>query len=646
MGKHGRRIARLLEFGVFLVASVAALMLVLQSFNRMPRAERLIREEAPPPSSREPEPAHERQPRDTVRPEPETVFEPGPQPEPEPEPEPEPQPTPRPAPRLVQKLPLTQAEIAGLIDSLLCADSFVEYDFNRRAGRIAERLVQAGMPAWNMVCSEMDSLEDEFGRSRLNAVLACMRWNFSPYFIYQLDVNFMEELYTREVPPKGEFFSPLETFFKEKDAAKLVHAFTLNDPDASFYIFDLVEKLGPAALRPLLEALSDEHRYFHFCVTVALMRLSPRVLKELRQFASDPSPAIRSRAVWALGLSGSKDAVPALVRALRDEESSVRSSAAYMLAMIPDRRSVPHLLKSLEDSDEDVASASADALGVIGDPAAIESLKTYVKSGAQDAGKAGMSALAGIGQQSAGVLLTFLKDEDSEIRTAAAGALAELRSPSTVNALIEALSDKDGSVRAGAADALGYTGGREVIPALGRALSDPDALVRSSVAYSFGRLQNPATADAVAVLLGDDDARVRLAAISSIAKIGGKRALELLVESLGDPELSPLAASGMKNYSEAAGPALIAAFPGLNVEGKCVAARLLAENGVMEAVPILVDNLAHPDVNVRFCADKALRIITGHETSYKCDAEDAERTKGREEWRTWWKEYREEQRRK
>ncbi len=531
-------------------------------------------------------------------------------------------------------------EIAGLIDALRTADPFIESDFARRAGRNANRLLHAGKPAMDMVSQAAASEEDDFARARLNAVLACARWGFGPYFIFELDPNFVGELYTREAPPKGDWLPSLETFLEARDAPKLVKAFTLNDPHASYYIFDFIEKLAPDALKPLLEALTDKHPYFHFCVTVAIMRLAPHTLTELRELAGDDNPDIRDRAVWALGLSGSSDAVGPLTEALKDEEASVRSSAAYMLAMIPKNSAVEHLIPALEDTDDDVAVMCANALGVIGDDAATEALQAYVRSGKEDAKRWGTSALAGIGPSCAGLLVSLLRDPDEETRLRAANALAELRGKTTIPELTAAASaaEKSPAVRAAAADALGYIGGKRAAEVLMKTLRDSDPEVRSSSAYALGRMRFTRAADSLAGLLEDDDARVRMAAISSLAKLGGTRVLDILVESLSNPELSPLAATGIKSYGASAGPALTEAFQKMPAQAKCTIARLLAEAGIADGVPALIDGLADADINVRFCSDKALRIITGHETSYKCDAPLAERAKGQEEWRKWRKE--------
>jgi len=547
--------------------------------------------------------------------------------------------TPISPPVLQTTLPLPEQEMKELIVYLRDSSPFIETDFLRRAGRAVRRLKGAGMPAWEGIARAMEKEDDDFARGRLNAALACMRWGFSAYYIWELDSNFIGELYATRTPEKGEWYSSLETFFKAGDAPKLVQAFSLNDPHASHYIFDFVQKLGSAALKPLLEALSEDHPYFMFCVRIALMRIAPSLVRELKAMANDKKPEIRSRAVWALGLSGSNEAVPLLCRALKDEMPTIRSSAAYMLGMIPDRRSVGFLAAALEDSDEETRAFAAQALGIIGDPSAIKPLVNYVKNGDADAKREGASALAGIGEQAAHELMVMLKSESAQARAAAAAGLAESASASALKPLIDALSDSDSQVRAAAANALGRLGGSEAEKALSGLLSDKDPELRSAGVYALGQMRARGSEQALTGLLEDKDARVRMAAISALCRTGGARALVALVESLGNPELAPLTINGIKNYGRNAGPVLVDTFPKLPPDGKCTVARLLAEIKHVRGVPILIDGLADNDIDVRFCSQKALRIITGHETSYKCDAADTERAKGQEEWREWWKNH-------
>jgi bilin biosynthesis protein len=79
-----------------------------------------------------------------------------------------------------------------------------------------------------------------------------------------------------------------------------------------------------------------------------------------------------------------------------------------------------------------------------------------------------------------------LKDQNKDVRCAAAKALAKLGEPA-IPALREALKDKeDWRVRRAAAEALGNLGDRESIPALREALKDKDSGIRCAAAEALG----------------------------------------------------------------------------------------------------------------------------------------------------------------
>ncbi|MCM8774366.1 MAG: HEAT repeat domain-containing protein, partial [Candidatus Omnitrophica bacterium] len=116
-------------------------------------------------------------------------------------------------------------------------------------------------------------------------------------------------------------------------------------------------------------------------------------------------------------------AVPALIKALGDENWSVRESAAKALGEIKDPRAVPSLIKALGDGDSDVRNSAAEALVKIGSPAVP-------------------------------ALIEALGDGIWYVRSSAAKALGEIKDPRAVPALIKALGDKNSDVRKSAINSL------------------------------------------------------------------------------------------------------------------------------------------------------------------------------------------------
>jgi HEAT repeat protein len=261
----------------------------------------------------------------------------------------------------------------------------------------------------------------------------------------------------------------------------------------------------PARLRELLQQLKDKNAVVRREAAWALGRLGDqRAVPALMQALKDKDWKVRKYAAWALGELGDRRAVPALSQALEDilfwpvreavamalgklgdygfsallqalkyGSPNVRKTAAYALGRLGEPRAVPALMQALKDKDWNGREAAAEALGELGDkramPALIQALKEdwgwWVRESAA-------KALSKLGDPGRLALIQALKDEDENVRKAAAEALGELGDRRAVPALIQALKDEDGSVRGAAAWALGKLGDRRAVPALRQAVKD------------------------------------------------------------------------------------------------------------------------------------------------------------------------------
>ena len=124
-----------------------------------------------------------------------------------------------------------------------------------------------------------------------------------------------------------------------------------------------------------------------------------------------------------------KEAVPALIEALKDEDKTARQNAAEALGnMGPDAKdAVPTLIETLKDKYGAVRRAAADALGSIGPDA----------------------------EEAVPALIEALKNKDGTVHRAAASALGSI-GPDAVPELIEALKNDDGTLRENAANASSF----------------------------------------------------------------------------------------------------------------------------------------------------------------------------------------------
>jgi len=121
-----------------------------------------------------------------------------------------------------------------------------------------------------------------------------------------------------------------------------------------------------------------------------ITRYGDKAVPKLLELLSSDDGELRFSAALALGIMKRPEAAAELRRALTEEHGELtahravprRIAAAILLGMIGDKEAVPDLLKILREPDIDPHSATflIKALGRIGDPSCLEPIKEYVRS--------------------------------------------------------------------------------------------------------------------------------------------------------------------------------------------------------------------------------------------------------------------------
>ncbi|MDH4161885.1 MAG: HEAT repeat domain-containing protein [Nitrospirota bacterium] len=210
----------------------------------------------------------------------------------------------------------------------------------------------------------------------------------------------------------------------------------------------------------------------------------------------------RREAAVDLGRSG-REAVPLLLRALRDQDWRVRKTAVEALVNAGGRDVTAGLVKLLSAEDNAGArNSSIEALVLLG-PAAVDDLLSLLSVRDADVRKFAVDILGDIRDPRAVPhLINGLHDHDENVRVAAAEALGKIRDRRAVDPLVACLaSSEEGWLDYAAAEALGEIGDdralKPLLAALGR------SSLREPVLESLGRIGNVNTL--APLLSGIDD---------------------------------------------------------------------------------------------------------------------------------------------
>ena len=161
--------------------------------------------------------------------------------------------------------------------------------------------------------------------------------------------------------------------------------------------------LGDLA-RPALLDLSHSADVDHRWWAVRTLAETPQTSTEdLLPFLSDSAPEVRQAAALALSAHPDERAIPALVRALHDEDSMLGSLAGNALVQIG-AASVPALLEVLNEAPQAIRILALRALSEIKDHRAIPALLK-----ARDEESALMQYWAGEGLERLGLNMVYIK---------------------------------------------------------------------------------------------------------------------------------------------------------------------------------------------------------------------------------------------
>ncbi len=247
----------------------------------------------------------------------------------------------------------------------------------------------------------------------------------------------------------------LEGRAKAGDAAacrELVGLLGWSDNGVNDRAYAILVALGPEAIPYLADVLdgNDAVQREHAVAALGTLQASGQV-EAIAALLADRTFSRRYVAAWALGEIGQPQSLPALIRALSDDDAATRRYATRALIKF-NRDAVAPLLAALPAADDLAEAAMIRVLGDVGDRRALPAL---------------------------------LERCDGEHRAEVFAALGKLKDPAAEQALIAGLSDPAWSVRMNAAMALGPLGTEHAVAPLQRVLEDEERVVREWAARSL-----------------------------------------------------------------------------------------------------------------------------------------------------------------
>ena len=219
--------------------------------------------------------------------------------------------------------------------------------------------------------------------------------------------------------------------------------------------------------------------------------------ESLRQMVSglgDQRGALRLTFAQSLGAVG-EIAVPILCESLKYNPNVViRRASAKTLNIIGSEKALPNLLEAFQtDDDPVVQGSSAGAMSTIG-AQSIEPLLQMLTQDNCSAFQVGLInlALGFIGSKAPEAFIKATQSDNTEIRIAALGALAEQiqtsRNETNAGILLNALKDQSAEVRAEAATMAGKSLEAEEYQCLTELLHDTDSQVRKNAALALMKM--------------------------------------------------------------------------------------------------------------------------------------------------------------
>jgi len=337
----------------------------------------------------------------------------------------------------------------------------------------------------------------------------------------------------------------------------------------------------------------------------------------VEQLKTAQERSVRAYTADKLGSLGLREAVPALIEALKDDPQ-VAGSAANALARLGDHRAVPALLAALDLANEGKFNPHVEvlqALAVLADPAMKDRLVAMLSENWRPYTLVfALDALETLRDPAvAGALRPLIDGEKGAGVSGRAMLLAaRLGDHQAVPAILKQLDRRGLVSRKAAVEALSLLRDPAAVEPLKTMLNDPEPLLRTMTVRALAAYRKPTLLDSFTKALADPDAVVRTEAAVALGQCGNTGAIPALVTALQDGNLGVrnAAADALGVYGKAAVPPVKALLAtAISPDVRAAAVRALGATGRAEAIPEVTNALRDPDPCVRAAATAILPLL-------------------------------------
>ena len=425
-----------------------------------------------------------------------------------------------------------------------------------------------------------------------------------------------------------------------------------------------------ASVSELIAALSHPSESVRLVAQRRLVDRGESAIGPLEALLRDPSalPYAKWHAIWTLDalIAGAHDRFPNLepviIGLLQDtqQDVTVRIQAARQVGTRRVKEAVPALIAALNEDNESLRFASATALGRIGDVSAVQPLIDHLSEPDLFTHFAIFTALNRIGrtdQQAWKLIVTALARDQSGVRPGVCLAMHDTYEPALLDKLASFINGSAApEARVAAVQAIAplqlkrqpwtpttqdlkwwrtmparnaapprdtpWSGTATVMAALQQALGDQDMQVRHAVIAALSIAPNAALSDRLAKLFDSDDdvptCKEILAALASAkAPVTLRIVREVLQKGGKDNPLLNEALESADQIGGAAMAAMVAEFVSHHdypAPAITAALEALVKLPEPESITIVAARLNDPDNNVVAAAGKALGVIDNERT--------------------------------